>query len=220
MKAQKILLVLCCCFWAAIPESTEVEVKEVAVPREADMFQHNRLLQFLLGKRQTPHSLMHEQLSSSSRQSAVNQSVLDSEAMMAAGPTEEERDKRSLDNQEADAHLKRLGIMERKKRRCLSSVQDDSKRRASLVKEVLALTLREPESSLAGRQMKDCDSSEERLNVVKHCLGDKKTNTISSRISSIRSYFSWADKLVMTLEKDPDDSYKDKKMGARQLASH
>ena len=187
MKAQKILLVLCCCFWAARPESTKEEVKEVALvkppreevalvepPREADMFQQNRLLQFLLGKRQTPHSLMHEQLSSSSRQSAVNQSVLDSEAMMAAGPTAEERDKRSLDNHEADAHLKRLGIIDKKKRRCLSSVQDDSKRRASMVKEVLALTLREPESSLAGRQMKDCDSPDEMLNVVKHCLGDKR----------------------------------------------
>ena len=80
-----------------------------------------------------------------------------------------------------------------------------------MVKEVLALTLREPESSLAGRQMKDCDSPDEMLNVVKHCLGDKKTNTISSRISSIRSYLSWADKLVMTLEKDPDDFYKDKR---------
>ena len=231
MKAQKILLVLCIGCGAAKSESTKgcyntkVEArswdtaskvkKEGALLQhfkwQCKMFQHNRLVQFLLGKRQTPPGSTHEQTPGSSSQGAVDQAVLDSEVMMAADPAEEEENKRSLNGHEVDAHLQRLGIMEKEERSFLSSVQDDSKKRDSLVKEVLALILREPESSLAGRQTKGCGSSEEKLDVVKRCLGDTRTNYIGFRLAAIRSYLSWADKLTGTLEEDSDDSHTDNK---------
>ena len=133
---------------------------------------------------------------------------------MAALSLPEDMEKKDLNGEEAESFPKRLGMMDRKRRR-FPSVQNESKRRASLIEEILALTLSKSNSSLAGKQLQACNTAEDRLNVVSHCLVDKTTDTISTRVSSIRSYLAWADELILSLQKGTDGFSVDRRWAGR-----
>ena len=166
---------------------------------------NQNFMNFVLGKQKSPHALMHNQQQAAVMARAMSASIVDSEAGILL-IEQEARDARKrplqLSQAEADSHLKHAGIA--KKRQRLNATPNEEKRRLKLTMEFLSLTLRDPASSLTGRQLEQCVDAEDRLLVVTHCLGMKKTNTMATRMSPIRVYLAWADVEMAEQELDDD----------------
>ena len=70
------------------------------------------------------------------------------------------------------------------------------------MQEYLGLVLKAWTASNVGKQLQDCYNTEERLNVIKHCVGPKSTNTLITRASPLRGYNAWVDSVMASIPTD------------------
>lgn len=166
----------------------------------------NPFLKFVLGKTPSPHIFMNVPASSSSSSSAaeytvaVNQSVQESEQSLVAFQDEESAiaQKSTMTFKKANDWLTAWNLSS--KRRRIAPKPDELKVRRKLTEEFVSMVLRNVTASITGRQLQQAAGKQEQFQIVSHCLGNKATNTLATRVQPYRAYSDWSESKVISLE--------------------
>ena len=160
-------------------------------------------MKFVLGETSSPHPLMSTSASSSDVNASINAAIAESELGISVEEDLQQSRKKAkyeIDADKARDFLKRYKFGHKPHR--ISSMPNAEVVRTLLIREYLALVLRVPDASNVGKQLQECYSGEERYSVVQHCVGNKATSTLTTRVVPIRAYSSFVDTVVAGMDLD------------------
>ena len=185
------------------PDVSPEQLKLLKDPDKFTMFGSN-LMNFLMGKQNTPHQLMTAGSEESKAATvAIAHAIDDSEASLRSMQTAESKQPQPLQLlglEATSSHLKSLNIKIGKASKGISATSNEVLVRKRLTAECLSLVLRNWSMSTTGIQLQDTEDDIERLLVVEHCLGESRNNTVLTRLSPIRSYLRWCDQKMAVIE--------------------
>jgi hypothetical protein len=158
-----------------------------------ESMQKSHLMKFVTGELQTIVPVMGQCAEQSERDAlmARMEAIVDSDFVQNV-EKENSSSKRMIEASIARSHLKKVGItagrpLKRARKWMGQAAEKETKKLERLLREVLSWIMRDPDASIIGAQLRG-KTDEQKLRMVKHCVGGKRVNTLATRMSPFRSF--------------------------------